>query len=58
VSVSGGDLGTVGISNFAQEALGDVVFVQLPEIDDKVATSGQSYCCLIYIQVQRQRFSI
>jgi hypothetical protein len=37
VSVSNGDLGTVGISNFAQEALGDVVFVQLPEIDDKVS---------------------
>jgi glycine cleavage system H lipoate-binding protein len=30
------DLGTVGISNHAQEALGDVVFVQLPEVDDKV----------------------
>ena len=30
------DLGTVGISNYAQEALGDVVFVQLPEVDDKV----------------------
>ncbi len=32
------DLGTVGISNHAQEALGDVVFVQLPEVDDKVKT--------------------
>ena len=27
-----GDIGTVGISNFAQEQLGDVVFVDLPEI--------------------------
>ncbi len=26
-----GDIGTVGISDFAQEALGDVVFVELPE---------------------------
>ena len=26
-----GDEGTVGISNYAQEALGDVVFVELPE---------------------------
>lgn len=26
------DIGTVGISNFAQEQLGDVVFVELPEI--------------------------
>ena len=27
---------TVGISNYAQEALGDVVFAQLPEVNDKV----------------------
>jgi glycine cleavage system H protein len=29
-------IGTVGISSYAQEALGDVVFVQLPEVDEKV----------------------
>jgi len=28
--------GIVGISSYAQEALGDVVFVQLPEVEDKV----------------------
>jgi glycine cleavage system H protein len=27
-----GDVGTVGISQFAQEQLGDVVFVDLPEV--------------------------
>lgn len=27
-----GDVGTVGISDFAQEQLGDVVFVELPEV--------------------------
>jgi glycine cleavage system H protein len=27
-----GSLGTVGISNFAQEALGDVVYAQLPDV--------------------------
>ena len=26
-----GDVGTVGISNHAQEALGDIVFVEVPE---------------------------
>ena len=36
------DLGTVGISNYAQEALGDVVFVQLPEVDDKVINVATS----------------
>ena len=27
---------TVGISDFAQEALGDIVFVELPEVGDEV----------------------
>jgi len=27
-----GDVGTVGITDFAQEQLGDVVFVELPEV--------------------------
>jgi len=27
-----GDIGTVGISNYAQNALGDIVFVELPDI--------------------------
>ncbi len=30
-----GDIGTVGISNFAQAALGDIVFVDLPEVGDE-----------------------
>ena len=32
----------VGITHYAQEALGDIVFVQLPEIGDAVAP-GQSF---------------
>lgn len=31
-----GDIGTVGISNYAQEALGDIVYAQLPQPDDSV----------------------
>ncbi len=27
---------TIGISDFAQEALGDVVFVELPQVDDAI----------------------
>jgi glycine cleavage system H protein len=34
VKVEGG-VGTVGISDFAQAALGDIVFVDLPEIGDE-----------------------
>jgi glycine cleavage system H protein len=31
-----GDTGTVGISNFAQDQLGDIVFVEVPEIGRSV----------------------
>jgi len=31
-----GDLVSVGISDFAQDQLGDVVFVELPEVGDRV----------------------
>jgi len=31
-----GDIATVGITDHAQEALGDVVFVELPEVDRNV----------------------
>jgi glycine cleavage system H protein len=32
-----GGVGTVGISNHAQEQLGDIVYVELPEVGRKVA---------------------
>jgi glycine cleavage system H protein len=31
-----GDLAVIGISDFAQDALGDVVFVELPEVGSEV----------------------
>jgi glycine cleavage system H protein len=31
-----GDIYVVGISDYAQDALGDIVFVNLPEVDDEV----------------------
>ena len=36
-----GDVGTVGITNYAQEQLGDVVFVDVPQVGRKVA-KGES----------------
>jgi glycine cleavage system H protein len=36
-----GDVGTVGISAFASDKLGDVVFVDLPEIGRKVKKEGE-----------------
>jgi len=40
VSVEG-DVATVGISDFAQEQLGDVVFVELPEVGAEVSAGDQ-----------------
>jgi glycine cleavage system H protein len=37
-----GDVGTIGISEHAQAQLGDVVFVELPAVGDKVAKGAQA----------------
>ena len=37
-----GDVGTIGISNFAQEQLGDVVFVDLPDIGKTVVPGDEA----------------
>lgn len=36
-----GDIGTVGITDFAQKALGDVVYVELPKLGANVEKGGQ-----------------
>lgn len=37
-----GDVATVGITNYAQEQLGDVVFIELPDVGDEVEKDGNS----------------
>lgn len=37
-----GDIGTIGVTNFAQEQLGDVVFVELPEVGDSLDQGGEA----------------
>src|ERR1044071_4281044 len=37
-----GDIATIGITNHAQEQLGDVVFVELPAVGRKVAKGGDA----------------
>ncbi len=37
-----GDTATVGISDYAQNQLGDVVFVDLPDVGKKVAKGGEA----------------
>ncbi|MBX3498408.1 MAG: glycine cleavage system protein GcvH [Alphaproteobacteria bacterium] len=36
-----GDIGTVGITDYAQQQLGDVVFVEVPEIGRTVEKGGE-----------------
>ncbi len=37
-----GDIVTVGITDHAQEALGDLVFVELPEVGDEVGAGDEA----------------
>jgi glycine cleavage system H protein len=37
-----GDIATVGITDYAQEQLGDVVYVELPEVGDKLVAAGEA----------------
>ena len=37
-----GDIAVIGISDFAQDALGDVVYINRPEVGDTV-TAGESF---------------
>ena len=37
-----GDVGTVGITDYAQNALGDVVFVELPEVGAALEKGGEA----------------
>ena len=37
-----GDSGTVGITDYAQEQMGDVVFVDLPEVDQALEKGGDA----------------
>jgi glycine cleavage system H protein len=37
-----GDVGTVGITSYAQAQLGDIVFVELPEIGKKLSKGGEA----------------
>lgn len=37
-----GGVGTVGITDYAQHQLGDVVFVELPDVDREVSQGGEA----------------
>ena len=37
-----GDIGTVGITDYAQSQLGDIVFVEVPEVGRKLTKGGEA----------------
>lgn len=50
------NLAAVGISDYAQEALGDIVFAQLPEVDDEVKV-GEECGALESVKAASEVFS-
>jgi glycine cleavage system H protein len=40
-----GNLGTIGVSDYAQQQLGEIIYVDLPEIDTEIQ-SGEPFCAL------------
>ena len=51
-----GDIGTIGITNYAQEQLGDVVFVDVPAVGRKVA-KGESVAVVESVKAASDIFS-
>jgi glycine cleavage system H protein len=51
-----GNVGTLGITDYAQNALGDIVFVELPKPGDKV-TAGQSFGTVESVKAVSDLFS-
>src|SRR5919199_4206719 len=51
-----GDAGTVGITDHAQHSLGDVVYVELPKIGERVA-AGESFGSVESVKAVSELFS-
>lgn len=51
-----GDIGTVGITDYAQHELGDVVFVELPKVGAKL-NAGQSFGTVESVKAVSEIFS-
>ena len=51
-----GDVGTIGITNYAQEQLGDVVFVDVPVVGRKVS-KGESVAVVESVKAASDIFS-
>jgi len=51
-----GEFGYIGISDYAQHALGNVVYVDMPEVDDEV-TAGEEFGAVESVKAASDLFS-
>ena len=51
-----GDVGVIGITNFAQQQLGDVVYVDLPEVGTSL-TQGQTFGTIESVKAVSELFA-
>lgn len=51
-----GDVGEVGITDFAQQQLGDVVFVELPDVGRQI-TAGESFGSIESVKAVSELFA-
>jgi glycine cleavage system H protein len=56
IDVQGDGTATLGISDFAQSELGDIVYVDLPEVGTKV-TAGESYAAVESVKTTDEVFT-
>lgn len=51
-----GEFGYIGITDYAQDQLGDVVYVDMPEVDDEV-TAGEEFGAVESVKAASDLFS-
>lgn len=56
IKIEGGDVAVIGITAFAQDALGDLVYVELPEIGRKVG-KGDDFAVVESVKTAAEVYS-
>ena len=51
-----GDIAVIGVSDFAQKEMGDITYVDMPEVDDEV-TAGEEFGALESVKASSELFS-
>ena len=51
-----GDFGFIGITDYAQNALGNVVYVDMPEVDDEVS-AGEEFGAVVSVKAASDLYS-